>query len=353
MNLLETQAALAARAMELLEAASGLSVSELCQLGFDHPAAKRYVELADTYFGPTKSTRKQSDARAAAIKNKHTFNTLELIEKHVRRLDDATKAWALRRTLCRREADYHALNRFAREEVERLNGPGETAPARTAVSYSNPAGTLDRTMHLTGPEARVANLFDRARALAEELDIDLAEAMFTLFEEGTGGAATYTPKVIVRLEDYVAILNGDGDDVELAVTNGARMTGAEYMQSRFTDYFECVLIDPVRGPISMGTGVRFATPKQRGMIEPIHPVCAEPGCCQPADLSQINHNIPHSRDGPTDLSNLTLLCRYHNGVAGDKVRYQNVNGEGHRIRPDGTLERNEHPTAKLGAMRII
>lgn len=352
MNLLETQAQLAARAMDLLEAASGLSVSELVALGFDHPTAKNYVRLAEVYFGPTKSTRKQSDAREAARNAGHTFVTLELVEKHVRRLNDPTAAWGLRRTLCRREADFHALNRFARSEVERLNGPTETQPARTAVSYSNPAGSLDRTLHLTGPEARVANLFDRARSFAADNDVDLAEAMFSLFEDG-GGAATYTPKVIIKLDDFVDILGGAGDDVELAVTNGARMTGAQFMQSKLSEYFECVLIDPVRGPISLGLSQRFATKKQRLMTEAVHPVCAEPGCCQPADLSQMNHNVPFSRAGPTDLANLTLLCAFHNGVAGDNTRYRNIAGEGHRIRPDGTLERNEHPTAKLGAMRII
>lgn len=166
MTLLETHARLQARAIDLIAAAASVDVSDMRAMGYDAPAAAQLTRLARVYFGPTRARRKQRRAVDFARENGHTFNTLEAVEKHVRMLDDDTLAWNLRLTLCRETADYHHLLRVARAEVRRLNGQRRPAGARTAASVTNPAGTLDRTLHLTGPEARVANIIARAKETA-------------------------------------------------------------------------------------------------------------------------------------------------------------------------------------------
>lgn len=337
--------------MALLGAAAGVSASDLVSMGYDHTEARRISQLARVYFGPTKSTRKQREARTDAAR--FTLNMLEVVEQYVRRLDDETLAWNLRRTLSRHRGGIHSLRRAARQEVARLNGPSRPSASRTRVSISNPSDTLDRTLHLTGPEARVANIMDRARAVAAELNLDLAEAVFHLFENGTGGKSTYVPRVIIPLDESARVLGGEaGDDIILGTTNGAQITGAEFMQLKLADFFECVLVDPVRGPISLGTTRRTATPKQRRMLTS-ELMCAEPGCSVPADRCQVGHVIPASRGGPTDLENLILLCSYHNGVNRQEVFYRKRGPATARIRPDGDEEYNNHPTATRGASRIV
>jgi hypothetical protein len=42
--------------------------------------------------------------------------------------------------------------------------------------------------------------------------------------------------------------------------------------------------------------------------------CVYPGCGRPATWCDAHHIIPWARGGPTDLSNLILLCRYHHRV---------------------------------------
>jgi hypothetical protein len=39
--------------------------------------------------------------------------------------------------------------------------------------------------------------------------------------------------------------------------------------------------------------------------------CRFPGCYQPPSACQIHHLIPRAREGPTDLGNLGLFCRFH------------------------------------------
>jgi 5-methylcytosine-specific restriction endonuclease McrA len=43
--------------------------------------------------------------------------------------------------------------------------------------------------------------------------------------------------------------------------------------------------------------------------------CRFPGCHHAAELSQVHHLIPRSRNGPTSLSNLLTLCQFHHLIA--------------------------------------
>lgn len=352
MNIVGEYAALAGQAMDLLEAASVYSVDELCGAGYDALAAKQIARLAQVYFGPAGARRKRAAAVESARAQRHTLNTLEVIEKAVGKLNNRRDGWALRAELCAQPADYYALRTAARQAVARLNGPIDPEPAQVSAAVSNPAGTLDRTLHLRGPEHRVANIIDRARALAARQNVGLAEAIFRLFEGGTGSTQAPVPKINITLPDYLRVIGGEeGDDILLGATNGARMTGAEFMQATLANHFECVLVDPVRGPISLGTGVRGGTKKQRGLLEG-ELMCAEPGCSTPADRCQVAHIVAAARGGPTDLDNLTLLCSYHNGKNGTRTYYTKRGGATYRRWPGGREERAYHPVAHLATSQI-
>jgi hypothetical protein len=61
-----------------------------------------------------------------------------------------------------------------------------------------------------------------------------------------------------------------------------------------------------------------------------HPLCAFPGCDQPASVCQIHHLIPRSQGGPTALHNLVPLCAFHHLVVIHRW------GWTLSLRPDGT-----------------
>jgi Domain of unknown function (DUF222)/HNH endonuclease len=71
--------------------------------------------------------------------------------------------------------------------------------------------------------------------------------------------------------------------------------------------------DPVRwAPLAVGFAARYASPAQRAALAARDGNgCAHPGCTVPA-WRCVAHHIRHWSDGgPTDISNMVLLCRYH------------------------------------------
>jgi len=58
--------------------------------------------------------------------------------------------------------------------------------------------------------------------------------------------------------------------------------------------------------------------------------CVFPGCQQPPSVSEVHHLIPRARDGPTDLPNLALVCRFHHLIVVHRWGWALVR------QPDGT-----------------
>jgi Domain of unknown function (DUF222)/HNH endonuclease len=58
--------------------------------------------------------------------------------------------------------------------------------------------------------------------------------------------------------------------------------------------------------------------------------CAFPGCFRPPAACQVHHLVPRSKGGPTNLSNLLLLCPFHHLIAIHRWGWQI------RLNPDGT-----------------
>jgi len=139
---------------------------------------------------------------------------------------------------------------------------------------------------------------------------------------------------IVPLEKFIRIRDGHGDDVQLDLTNGATMSGTEYLRRVLNDAGYSApgpsgngsgdgetgyvtLVHPVEGPVNLYRTARVATDKQRMMAAAENPRCAWPGCNQPADLSQVHHLTAWSRGGETNMNNLVVCCAYHNGINDD------------------------------------
>lgn len=131
----------------------------------------------------------------------------------------------------------------------------------------------------------------------------------------TGERPRVHTNVIVQLPALAKILQGDGEEISLQMTNGAIMSGAEYVKRALDTCLDyATLVHPHEGPVNLYRTKRFANRKQRLMAGAENPTCAWPGCNHPADKAQVHHLISWSRGGPTNMSNLATLCHYHNGV---------------------------------------
>ncbi|MGC3953282.1 MAG: DUF222 domain-containing protein [Propionicimonas sp.] len=89
--------------------------------------------------------------------------------------------------------------------------------------------------------------------------------------------------------------------------------------------------------LDVGQAQRFVTPAQRAALEVRDAGCAFPACEKPPQACHAHHIIPWWQDGPTDLSNLVLVCPHHHGIVepghdptADRWRI--------RLGPDGTPE---------------
>ncbi len=75
-----------------------------------------------------------------------------------------------------------------------------------------------------------------------------------------------------------------------------------------------LIVDSLGVPLDMGREIRLANRRQRRALANRDGGCIFPGCDCPADWCDAHHVIWWNDDGPTDMSNLALLCRYHHGV---------------------------------------
>ncbi|EFG81217.1 HNH endonuclease, partial [Corynebacterium ammoniagenes] len=74
---------------------------------------------------------------------------------------------------------------------------------------------------------------------------------------------------------------------------------------------------------------------------------------------QVHHIDAHKNGGHTSPSNLTMLCRYHNGVNDDdptkrrRGRIHRHRGKVRLITPGGKLLGNTHQLSTMGAMNLL
>jgi hypothetical protein len=66
--------------------------------------------------------------------------------------------------------------------------------------------------------------------------------------------------------------------------------------------------------LDLGMKVRFATDDQFQALMMRDGGCRFPGCTIPAEWCEIDHLVPFTQGGPTDLANLVLWCSYHHHV---------------------------------------
>ena len=308
MGVLETYFHYRNSGIALVEQASS-SPDELRARGADPADATELAHLHRTYFGQTRFTGKQRKARAAAVAHKHSLSILTLIESYTARVKKDLDAWNLRIKLAGTPA--HKIRKVATTRLKELRSKRQAKPG---VRFTYRA-TGPNSMTITDDAQVIADIRGTLESVNKHNLLDAARTVILDGEAGT--TPTIHAQVVVTLDEFDQIINGDGDEIELLLTNGARMTGAEFLSHKFASTGYATIIHPVEGPINSYRTQRSASWKQRLTLCAETQTCSRPGCNKPADYCEVHHLIPWQAGGFTNLKNLTFLCAYHNGINDD------------------------------------
>ena len=354
-----------------------LSPHDLSDEGIEITLAKNYARLAIELFSPCDSPRVQHDAIALAEERQLSANHLLMVNKHARKLKARGAAWKLRAELIALEGSLEEVEAYAKKRVTEEGGDTKKKPG---VRLGRVIDGL-RTISITDTQRRITDLEKTLDAgIKHDEDQPRSEALLEPFwdlVEGTGTGLIrpeYRTVIAIGLEDYAKVSCGKGEDVIVALSDGTTMTGAEFinaaMEGALGDKLYVGLFHPTAGPVNLYEA-RFASDKLRTLAMAENLVCPWPDCNVPADRCQVHHIDAHKHGGHTKPSNLTMLCKYHNGVNDDdpngprKKRKRPSPGKPKRGRmrrhrgkvrlqtPGGKLVGNTHHVSSMGAMNLI
>ncbi|MEH0146289.1 HNH endonuclease signature motif containing protein [Corynebacterium sp. Q4381] len=299
-----------------VDALEGFDRGAALAAGISSSTAGDWEAVHNAYFGPTRYVRLQRQAVSLARAGRFPLDQLVLIEKKLKLVADAAERAALRVELLQSRRSYKYLQQRAKELV-----PVEEKPYKKQASFTRSrCGT--RGFHIGSDERRLADLEHRLR---EGLDPgqpagpQMEEKFWSLFENSGGGIAPAAPQpcVLVPLDKHVAILQGAGDDTELMLTDGTSITGAQYLALHHACDLQVALFHPEHGAVNLYRTQRRANTKQRTLAALVSPGCAVPGCRLPADHCETHHVTAWKHGGETNISNLAVLCSYHNRINND------------------------------------
>ncbi|MDN6737088.1 MAG: HNH endonuclease [Corynebacterium sp.] len=371
---------LTSKGIGFLRLCAECSPYDLADDGIEISLAKNYAKLADTLFSPCDSPRIQREAIALAEERQLSVNHLLMINKHAKKLKARGAAWNLRAELIAREGSLEEVEAYAKTRVTEEGG---NKPKQRGVRVGRVIDGL-RTISITDTQRRITDL-EKTLDAAVENDNDrprseaLLEPYWDLVEgNGTGLIKPeYRTVIAIGLDDFANVSCGKGDEVIIGLSDGTTMTGAEFinaaMEGALGDKLYVGLFHPTAGPVNLYEA-RFASEKLRTLAMAENLVCPWPECNVPADRCQVHHIESHKNGGHTKPSNLTMLCKYHNGVNDDgdpgnsgSQKRKNKRGKGkpsrgrmrrHRGKvrlhtPGGKLVGNTHDLSNMGAMDLI
>ena len=297
--------------------------SRALDAGVEQSAVNNWKLVHEAYYGENLSSAKQQKARDKARALGLSLGLLAQIERAVKHISHATRRHSYRMKMLSAAAHVSRTCTALLALAKRIVPPKEKTPPREQATFGVP-NMGKTTVTLTMDERTAADLkFAAYQDLdpSKPIGPQLLKAIVALLRDGGGVAkAVPRPLLLIGLDQHVQILNGEGDEVILGLTDGTTMTGAEYL-NRFIatadNHLEAAIFHPAEGAINLYRSQRFANQKQRDLAKATSPVCAFIGCHQAADLCETHHIKAWKNGGETNLNNLAPLCRYHNRVNDD------------------------------------
>ena len=107
-------------------------------------------------------------------------------------------------------------------------------------------------------------------------------------------------------------------------------TARQIVAHQENGHWQVTVTDPETGrPLAAVSTRRRPTSHQTRQVRSLRPVCAFPGCRNPATDCDLDHNIPWAQGGPTHIDKLAPLCPGDHTIRHHGWTYQ--------INPDGTI----------------
>ena len=337
--------------------------------------ARKYVKLADVLFGPADSPRVQRAAVALAEQRELSIEYLEIVDKHAKKLKTRGAAWKLRAELIAYEGTLDEVDEHGKQRVTEEGGDKQK---QRGVRVGRAIDGL-RTISITDTQRKITDLEKTLDAAVKDDDQPRSKALLEPFWDLVEGNGTglikpeYRTVIAIGLDDFAKVSCGRGDEVIVALSDGTTMTGAEFINAAMAgslgDKLYVGLFHPTAGPVNLYEA-RFASDKLRTLAMSENLVCPWPDCNVPADRCQVHHIDAHKNGGHTKPSNLTMLCKYHNGVNDDdgpatpgrkkpgrrkpsRGRMRRHRGKVRLHTPGGKPVGNTHHVSSMGAMDLI
>jgi len=194
----------------------------------------------------------------------------------------------------RRDGMWHLAGRLTNTVGAQLNAILDPLAKPRTSSIDNPDGT---TTDIPDQRPHVQRMHD---ALEEAC----AKLLKSADQPSVGGIPA-SVIVTINLDDLLA-------KAGLADTaDGTQLTPAQLL--RIADEAEIwpTIIDHNGVPLALGRTRRLASAGQTMALIARDAGCSFPGCAHPPAWCDRHHIVDWILGGPTDLENLTLLCRYH------------------------------------------
>jgi len=355
-----------------------LSPYDVASDGHRLSTARKYARLAKVFFGACDSPRVRRESVALAEQRGLSIEHLEMVDRHAKKLKARGAAWRLRAELIALEGSYEEVDAHGKKRVTEEGGD---KPKQKGVRVGRAIDGL-RTISITDTQRRITDLEKTIDDAIIDEDQPRSETLLEPFWDLVEGNGTglikpeYRTVIALGLEQSAEVFSGEGDDVNVGASDGTTVTGAEIvnaaMEGALGDKLYVGLFHPTAGPVNLYEA-RFASDKQRTLAMAENLVCPWPDCNVPADRCQVHHIDAHKNGGHTKPSNLTMLCKYHNGVNDDGPRKKRgpgkpkrpkrgkpKRGRMHRHRgkvrlrtPGGKLLGNTHDLSSMGAMDLI
>lgn len=345
------------QALRLVEEFGHQPTYDLVRQGLELAEAREYRRLWQVYYGPTRFSRRQREARELAIEHKHSRRSLLRIEDHIKKLEKPDLEWKVRVDLL--STPKSDIKKRADQLLATYNSKKRPTKQQPELrSSTDKKGTTRLT--LTAESGAIAPLINAIKDRSQSDDPQkLASSFLNMIEEGVP-EENVTVVLGLWIDEYKQIEQGLGDDLIVTRSDGATMTGAEVAQSLLAQDGYVVLLDPVKGPLKLYRKQRAANEAQRLVMSFLHPTCVGPGCNKGAKYCQAHHVKAWKNGGETNILNLVPLCKFHNGRNDDDPgrrlhgRIEVVGMRAYWRSPrNGKLIRNQHRCARYGPMMRI
>ena len=189
--------------------------------------------------------------------------------------------------------------------------------ASDSAAGSEPAGDTDaNTADSAGNRSTPAGHGFRADGSTIDLMSEQPSARAWIYERFTTLISRISMKEAAKGSPYPLVITAKASDIangtgEAVTGSGDRFPMGDVVRRGLNGKVFYHLMDEKARTVEVLTDQRFANKKQTAIVTARDRGCVFPGCDAPAGWCDVNHVVPHSKGGRTEINNLCLLCSFH------------------------------------------